>query len=49
MVQRKQFKSRKLACEWLLKVRDLSYWDERDAVLDQFGMDSNEFRQIDNP
>ena len=49
MVQRKQFKTRKLACEWLLKVRDLAYWDERDAVLSEFGMDSDEFRQIDNP
>ena len=49
MVQRKQFKTRKLACEWLLKVRNLSYWDERDAVLGEFGRHSDEFRQIDNP
>lgn len=48
-VQRKQFKTRKQACEWLLKVRDLAYWDRRDAILSQFGRDSDEFRQIDNP
>ena len=47
-VQRKSFKTRKQAGEWLLKVRDLSYWDQRDAILSEFGRNSDEFRQIDN-